>query len=172
MKFLVFSDSHGSMRTMLRAVDLHKNTIDGVLFLGDGLYDLISLRTARPDLAVRGVRGNCDAPTFSQAGYETLDCFTIDQIKIMMCHGHLYSVKYGTQRLLHAARAHGADIALFGHTHHALNQYMPPKDDSMTKGIYLCNPGAAKDGCYGILECGPFGISFQTADIYPTISSI
>ena len=53
---------------------------------------------------------------------------------IFYTHGHLFSVKTGLYDLADAARARGADIALYGHTHEpALTQI---------DGVWLFNPGA------------------------------
>ena len=41
----------------------------------------------------------------------------IEGVKIFACHGHLYSVKSGYDKLLYKAEELGCDIALFGHTH-------------------------------------------------------
>ena len=41
----------------------------------------------------------------------------IGNYKVFMTHGHYYYVSMGTEMLKKEARARGAQIALFGHTH-------------------------------------------------------
>ena len=58
MKFIVFSDSHGDVDHMIRAVRLENPAL--CFFLGDGEYDLTRLQRRFPSLPVNAVRGNCD----------------------------------------------------------------------------------------------------------------
>ncbi len=49
-----------------------------------------------------------------------------------------------------AAREAHADICLFGHTHQQMTDYRG--------GLYLMNPGAVAEGCYGMVDITPGGI--------------
>ena len=49
-----------------------------------------------------------------------------------------------------AAREAHADICLFGHTHQQMTDYRD--------GLYLMNPGAVAEGCYGMVDITPGGI--------------
>ena len=40
MKILVFSDSHGNSANMIKAIELHKTSVELIIFLGDGLRDI------------------------------------------------------------------------------------------------------------------------------------
>lgn len=165
MKFLVFSDSHGDFCTMQSVCLSHQRDCDGVLFLGDGLRDLAALKSEFPALPVIAVAGNCDIGA-EAAGISPLELRTFENKRLLLCHGHLYHVKYGCDNLLYAAQEQNADIVLFGHTHRPLYQYMRPGADGMTeRAIHLCNPGSVRQGRYGILDIGDFGVMFNCVDL-------
>ena len=130
MKFIVFSDSHGDVDHMIRAVRLENPAL--CFFLGDGEYDLTRLQRRFPSLPVNAVRGNCDLrSTLPRA----LTC-AAGGVRIFATHGHLYSVKHDPiyRELCEAALAENADVVLFGHTHE------PFRDRTM--GMALLNPGS------------------------------
>ena len=130
MKFIVFSDSHGDVDHMIRAVRLENPAL--CFFLGDGEYDLTRLQRRFPSLPVNAVRGNCDLrSTLPRA----LTC-AAGGVRIFATHGHLYSVKHDPiyRELCEAALAENADVVLFGHTH------QPFRDRTM--GMELLNPGS------------------------------
>ena len=83
MKFIVFSDSHGDVDHMIRAVRLENPAL--CFFLGDGEYDLTRLQRRFPSLPVNAVRGNCDLrSTLPRA----LTC-AAGGVRIVATHGHL-----------------------------------------------------------------------------------
>ena len=130
MKFIVFSDSHGDVDHMIRAVRLENPAL--CFFLGDGEYDLTRLQRRFPSLPVNAVRGNCDLhSTLPRA----LTC-AAGGVRIFATHGHLYGVKHDPiyRELCEAALAENADVVLFGHTHE------PFLDRTM--GMELLNPGS------------------------------
>ena len=130
MKFIVFSDSHGDVDHMIRAVRLENPAL--CFFLGDGEYDLTRLQRRFPSLPVNAVRGNCDLrSTLPRA----LTC-AAGGVRIFATHGHLYGVKHDPiyRELCEAALAEDADVVLFGHTHE------PFRDRTM--GMELLNPGS------------------------------
>lgn len=130
MKFIVFSDSHGDVDHMVKAVRLEKP--DLCFFLGDGEYDLTRLQRRFPRLPVNAVRGNCDVCSSLP---RALSC-AAGGVRIFATHGHLYGVKHDPiyRELCEAAHAENADVVLFGHTHD------PFRDRSM--GMLLLNPGS------------------------------
>ena len=143
-KILVVSDVHGRLPA-LRWI-LKNETADAMFFLGDGLFDLdgaVNLLRDPLPYPVYRVRGNCDIgfpdPTEGLA--------PIAGVLFFYTHGHLYYVKSDYGELADAAQARGADVALFGHTHHRglLNADVP--------GVpTLFNPGSLRDsGCYGVI---------------------
>lgn len=154
MRIVVISDTHGR-REAVREVIERQGAYDALLFLGDGLRD-IDEGTA----GLVAVRGNCDGFFGADAPVEQL--LTLDGVRIFMTHGHVYSVKSGTERLLSHAHALGADIAIFGHTHVPLERYVPAgtvlPDGMLTeRATYLFNPGslgAPRDGkpSFGVIE--------------------
>ena len=130
MKFIVFSDSHGDVDHMIRAVRLENPAM--CFFLGDGEYDLTRLQRRFPSLPVNAVRGNCDLrSTLPRA----LTC-AAGGVRIFATHGHLFGVKHDPiyRELCEAALAENADVVLFGHTHE------PFRDRTM--GMELLNPGS------------------------------
>lgn len=138
MKILVFSDSHGTLKYMEQAIKTQQP--DHVLHLGDHVRDAETLMTQFPHLPITYVAGNCDYgnPT------PTEKIITLEGVRIFLTHGHRYQVKYMYLRAIYAALEEEADILLFGHTHHA--------ECFAYKGLWAMNPGAAGNGCYGIIH--------------------
>jgi len=144
MRILVVSDSHGNTRRLLKAVEDNED-ISMMIYLGDGERDL---ETIKPFLKAPlvAVSGNCDM-------YSSLpDCEIVDigGKRLFCTHGYKEKVKYGDELLRHTARLRNADIALYGHTHVPVNIY----DD----GLFVFNPGALRDGSYGVIDILPSGI--------------
>ena len=155
MKLCILSDSHGAVRNMIAVVEREKPQL--CFFLGDGERDLAAVQAQFPDLPFYAVRGNCD---LRSALSTSLTC-VVDGVKIFAVHGHLHQVKYESwpETLCAAARAAGADLALFGHTHQA---FCVVRD-----GITLFNPGSVGRGAhpaYGMLTVrdGGFGTQLKT----------
>lgn len=145
MRLIVFSDSHGSVRYMRQALELHPEA-DVVVHLGDGERDFETLCDLLDGKRVIQVCGNCDL--CSQLNVE--ERVILGGAKVLCTHGHFMHVKYGEQMLREVARNWGARIVLYGHTHNCVNKY----DD----GLYIFNPGSVRDGCYGIVDIVPSGI--------------
>jgi uncharacterized protein len=104
-----------------------------------------------PDKTFHIVSGNCDI--FSS--YPSSDIANIAGHGIFFTHGHTLGVKYGTERLVSAARAAGCDIALYGHTHASKVLY--------EDGMYVVNPGSCaepRDGSksYAVIDIEENGI--------------
>lgn len=146
MKFLVFSDSHGIGYRMREAVLRHPDA-DCCLHLGDGNREFVRL-CDEMKIHGEGVQGNCDSEAAFDRPPESL-CLTLGGCPVFLCHGHRYSVKYGTDALVRAGVERGARLILFGHTHQPLEQYLPDEGES---GVYLLNPGSiAYTHSYGIV---------------------
>jgi predicted phosphodiesterase len=88
---------------------------------------------------------------------------TLGGKRIMMTHGHDYSVKFTLSRLCAEANKKGADIVLFGHTHQRYERYLPAGETeygvALSKPMYLFNPGSiggyeASFGCIEIDQSG------------------
>ncbi|MBQ9082132.1 MAG: YfcE family phosphodiesterase [Clostridia bacterium] len=130
MRVLVVSDSHRRRHMLAKAIKSQPSA-EMILFLGDGVEEAEELsRELLPHQTMVMVRGNndwcCSEPLERQ--------LQIGDHKILMMHGHSRMVKYGIGGALEAARACGADILLFGHTHLPVCEYVD--------GIYVVNPGA------------------------------
>ena len=136
IKACVFSDSHGTSKNMISAVELDHP--DLVFFLGDGERDFRDLQERFPTLSYFAVCGNCDLGS----GLGDLLVCTVGGVRILAVHGHRHRVKYepGLETLAAAAKEAGASLALFGHTH---CQALECRD-----GVTLLNPGSAGWGTY------------------------
>ena len=139
MKLCVFSDSHGAAERLIAAIEREGPAL--CFFLGDGEHDLAAAQARYPALPFYAVRGNCD---LRSALSGELVC-TVAGVTFFVTHGHLYDVKYESsqERLTAAARAAGADVALFGHTHRACCERLC--------GVLCLNPGALARGAYAVL---------------------
>lgn len=155
MKAVVFSDSHGKVQYMRRALCRHRNA-DICFFLGDGLRDLEQIASEFPTVAFLSVAGNCD---WYAQGVAKEDVFVMEGRRVLYLHGHTVGVKGGIGAAIAAARRLDADILLYGHTH-------IPYEGCVTEGekpLYILNPGSIGEfyeGCahYGVLEVRENGI--------------
>jgi predicted phosphodiesterase len=104
------------------------------------------------------VEGNCD---YWYRGYTDLKSekeilINLGGKRIMMVHGHEYGVKSGIARIVKAAAEKNVDIVLFGHTHQVLEKYLPAGETEygfeLEKSLWLFNPGAAEESCFGCVE--------------------
>ena len=161
---LVVSDSHGNMPALTaalawaRQVNLTKETdFTAAVFLGDGGDD-IERASAETGFAVPWykVRGNLDH-NFSVQDFLVVEI----NRKLFLAHGNRFGVDGGGQTIAAAAKAAGAEAALFGHTH--------TPHCSMVNGIFLLNPGSigrsrsSAGPTFAVLECpakGPLNARF------------
>ncbi len=150
MRILVMSDCHGAMGTMDKVLKRHED-IKKVFFLGDGLEQLEELMPFFSDRDFKYVSGNRDWNVMRAS----IDSTVIDGVKIIYTHGNLLGVKYSRQQLFETAKANGATLVLYGHTHIAKEEYQD--------GIYVVNPGAlngSRQGPngYAVIDVTPNGI--------------
>lgn len=130
MKILIVSDTHRYDENLKRVL---KDTapIDMLIHLGDAEgSELYIPEWVNPGCEIQMVRGNNDF--FSALDRERE--IQIGRYKVLLTHGHYYSVSLGAEQLTIDARARDFDIAMFGHTHR------PYFDDSA--GIIVLNPGS------------------------------
>ena len=158
---LVLSDIHGKVSLAIKAIREH-HECKTVIFLGDGTRHIDVLEKAAPDKTFFSVMGNCD--TFFDGVAEKEAVLDIGGHRIFICHGHTRMVKYGKGALLAAAKEKNCDIALYGHTHIAHEEY-----DSES-GVYMFNPGSIGDcrsGRYtfGILSLDEKNVLFSIGEI-------
>ncbi len=111
MRVLIVSDTHKSHKNLERVLEKVR-PIDMMIHLGDteGGEDYIE---ALAECPVHIIRGNNDF--FSDLRPE--EEFDIEGHHIFITHGHYYYVAMSEERLKAEARARGADIVMYGHTH-------------------------------------------------------
>lgn len=114
---------------------------DIIIHLGDGADAMLSLNEFTAGRPVYTVKGNCDSYIF---GFSETAELNFGSKKLFACHGHRFGVKYGLKDLQMYGSEHGFSVCLFGHTHMRHCEY--------SDGLYLFNPGAVKNGEYGIVE--------------------
>lgn len=150
MKILIVSDTHGYLERLERVME-REIPIDMMVHCGDVEKDAarIPLITPSPLYMVAGNndwgRGLSNVLTADAGGH-----------RIFITHGHTYQVGYGIERLVAAAKANKADIAMFGHTH------VPFLEE--TEGVLVVNPGSltyprqqGRKATYAVMEIGENG---------------
>lgn len=129
MKMLIFSDSHGNINNMVKAIENNKGAVQGVIHLGDYTRDVIKLKEKYKDLHFEFVKGNNDwAETCLSE-----NIINVNERKIFITHGHLYDVKRGYNKIAEKGKLLNVDAVLFGHTH-------VPFEQSIDNMVIL-NPG-------------------------------
>lgn len=122
---VVLSDTHGNLAPLER-ISAVLAECDYILHLGDTLSDMRGIFNTYPEKTYL-IAGNNDFCGESEIVLDVEGC------RIFACHGHLYGVKSGKQKLAEAAKSRGCDIALFGHTHQPFT--------GMEEGVLCVNPG-------------------------------
>lgn len=131
----VLSDTHGNKYAIEKLKSIMCES-DYVIFLGDGLSDMVPLFNELGD-KLRTVDGNCD---FYRSG-EREGILEVEGHRIFYTHGDLYSVKRGLDKITERAKELNADIVFYGHTHEA-------RVDKI-EGITLINPGSLRGSFSG-----------------------
>ena len=119
MRIGIVSDSHGNTSVFEDMLAV-PGAAEAELWLhaGDFAPDADDLEILSGRRVVR-VLGNCDL--FLDGVYDE----TVVEVaghRIFLTHGHLFNVRFDTAMLQEAAREAGADIAVYGHTHIALEE--------------------------------------------------
>ena len=148
MKVLVISDTHGNIDKVRDLLEmLQRSEIKIVLHCGDYISDARLIQKFYKNLEVYGVYGNCDVGF----GGEYSTVVTIEGVAIYMTHGHRYGVKWGEyDELAIDAAAHGAVVAVCGHSHQAFLEEI--------EDVLVMNPGSmtlprdSKWPSYGVLD--------------------
>lgn len=156
MKILVFSDSHGRSDRLGKAFALNRDA-DVILHLGDGYGDLRYLKL--PDIPVYAVKGNGeDWLSMRGDGVPRERFLTFEGISFLMMHGHTHAVKSGFDRAAKYAIDLGADVLLFGHTHGAVDKFIPAGSElgfgKAEKDIRIFNPGSIGEPKFGAPKFG------------------
>ena len=128
MKILIVSDTHGRLGNVEMVLEKVK-PIDMMIHCGDIERDEEYLRMIA-GCPVYMVSGNND---WGLALDREL-MIQIGKYRVMVTHGHHYSVYYDLNALAQVAKDKGADVVMFGHTH------VPAIE--RIDGITLVNPGS------------------------------
>lgn len=138
MKILVMSDMHGNTSNFERAIEREKDA-KNIIFLGDGLSKAEELSYIYEDRNFYMVPGNCDGFALFEPATKIIK---INGVKILITHGHAFSVKTSLNQLKERAALEGVSVALYGHTHKA--------DITLERGTFFVNPGtlAGFNGLY------------------------
>ncbi len=162
MRILVISDSHGSLANLEKVLDMHPEA-EHVIFLGDGVREAEEASFIYDNMQFHLVAGNCDFGS----SYPSTAVTEIAGKRILYTHGHTMNVKYGYNAAIERAKAEGADILLFGHTHEAAVRYCD--------GLYLMNPGSVSRprgsyyGSYGYIDIVYGGVMTAVVELKPRI---
>jgi len=155
-KLLVFSDTHGSIAPLTAVLNWAKDrlppddTISGVAFLGDGIFDLS--RAAESSGFYCDWKAVCGNNDYRSTVPEEV-VFDFCDYRFFMCHGHHHSLYGGFQSLIGAARSTQANVILYGHTH------IPSCKN--IDGFLLVNPGSVGrprsrvGASFAVIECLP-----------------
>jgi putative phosphoesterase len=110
MKVLIVSDSHGLTAELEQLKERHRAEVELFIHCGDS-----ELSADHPSMInYLTVRGNCDAD--QRFPIETVE--ETGSRRILITHGHRYSVKTDLMKLSYKAREASVDIVCFGHTHY------------------------------------------------------
>ncbi|QED48833.1 metallophosphoesterase [Cytobacillus dafuensis] len=128
MKILIVSDSHRLSGDLTSIKEKHAMEVDLMIHCGDS-------ELAANDPCLNGfavVRGNCDFDkNFPEDHVEN-----IGDYRVLVTHGHLYSVKSTLMNLSYRAKELDASIVCFGHSHYL--------GAEMIDNILFINPGSIK----------------------------
>ncbi|MBR4881598.1 MAG: YfcE family phosphodiesterase [Clostridia bacterium] len=166
MRILVFSDSHNSDTNMREVLRRNQTSFDLCIHLGDGCYEFEALGRLYYPIPFVTVNGNGEDWAGHKRVKETV--LDLDGVRIMVTHGHLYNVKYGTTNLEYNAVEKECDIVLYGHTHIPDNRCLP---DVMGRKLYIFNPGSisrppiGRKPSFGVVEITKSGIVLNCAEV-------
>ena len=127
-KILVVSDTHRKDENFYKVLEIEKN-LSLIIHCGDTEGSDIQLQQLSP-APMRIVKGNndffCNLPDEQE--------FEVWPHKFFLTHGHRYLVNMGSEEIRREARARGADVVVYGHTHKPVAAEID--------GIYVFNPGS------------------------------
>lgn len=147
VKIVVLSDTHGETEQLEKSIEILNslNDIDMVIHLGDFTIDASYIKK-KTNIDMINVRGNCD---FGPKEINEEEIINVKEKKILLTHGHKYSIKSNLNNLYYRAKELEVDALLFGHIHRPVN--------IVEDGILIFNPGSIsepRDGStnsYGII---------------------
>ncbi|MDI6619611.1 MAG: metallophosphoesterase [Clostridiales bacterium] len=113
MRIGVFSDTHGDTYALKKAIE-KTGEADLLIHLGDYCRDAESV-SKELKREIICVKGNCDFNPY----VKTDKIITVEGKRILLTHGHKYSVKYDYTDICFKAIEEKVDAVFFGHTHFA-----------------------------------------------------
>lgn len=130
MKILIISDTHRNNIPFLKLLETTGKP-DILVHCGDVSGSEYLYKNATDGKVVM-VSGNNDFYTELNSEEE----FDIGKYHVLVTHGHMKGVSYGTERLKEYAASKGADIVMYGHTH------VPSVEYDTDRKIWAVNPGS------------------------------
>ncbi|MCR4739713.1 MAG: metallophosphoesterase [Lachnospiraceae bacterium] len=127
-KIVIVSDTHRQNELLYRLLELLK-PIDMLIHCGDIEGDNEGM-IRRAECPVHMVAGNNDYGNM----YPSLDVFEIEGHRVLLTHGHRYSIYRTLDPLYYLALENQAEIVMFGHLH------VPVMEKKY--GITILNPGS------------------------------
>lgn len=157
-KILILSDSHGLTNELELIKQRHQ--LQHMIHCGDSELNFNAFEMN----GFVKVAGNCD---FDE-DYPEEQVIEIDDLKILVVHGHLHGVKGSLTPLSYRAEELEADVACYGHTHIV--------DTQKINDILFINPGSIrlpkvrKEKSYCIMEWDnkkQINVNYYTVDGEP-----
>ncbi|MCB7320714.1 metallophosphoesterase family protein [Lacrimispora sp. 210928-DFI.3.58] len=134
-KILIVSDTHRRDENLKMVIEREK-PLDMLIHLGDAEGSEHAIASwVNEECSLEMILGNNDF--FSMLERER--DFYIGKYRVLLTHGHYYSVSVGAEYLKKEARARGFDIAMFGHTHRPYYEVDKKRGD---KNLIVLNPGS------------------------------
>lgn len=124
MKIIGVSDNHRDEHTLKQIMEREKES-DIWIHCGDSQFD--EHHHLLRDFHV--VQGNTDHALFPKECI--IEC---GKVRILVSHGHLYSIDFTVEEIVASAKMQGATLILHGHTH-------IPRDIEI-QGVRIINPGS------------------------------
>lgn len=151
MKIGIVSDSHGDLYMFDRVMSCLSDS-DAIIHLGDHYEDIIKINE-KYNKNIIYIAGNND---LDRDGSLSEKIITIENIKILLTHGHKYGVYYGLNKLFYRAKELDCSLVLYGHTHRQCYEEV--------ENITFFNPGSTSYPRdigigYGILDIDSKGFS-------------
>ncbi len=168
---LVLSDSHGNYNVLMSVLKERCADCDALVFCGDGVSDLCyilecaseddKLKSLLPPV-IAFVEGNCDEDIYPYRfdkscgdDYSMLSVPLVQRMevcghKLVITHGHRFSLFNGNEQMVSSAAKQNAEIVLFGHTHVARSENV---DNVLTLNPGSCaRPRGGQPPCYAVLN--------------------
>ncbi|MCM1368154.1 MAG: YfcE family phosphodiesterase [Roseburia sp.] len=134
-KLVIISDIHHDLLRLKRILPII-NASDYLIFCGDGVSDLMLLRSVI-SVPIVCVRGNNDL----DPSVPEISSMVLGNTRVLVTHGHKFDVRRSITPLLKVAKQMQCNLVFFGHTHMFF--------DRIIDGVHFINPGALHGRAYG-----------------------